>query len=123
MLIEKMQERNGNLPTTTASTAAIDALKALGVKRVSLATPCPKDHADFQEHFIEGNGLEVLHKTWIRKKTKPYSDLSPDEVYSLAEQANVAESQAIFISCVSMHAIELIKALEKEFKKPVITSN
>ena len=123
MIIEKMRKRNGNLPTTTTSTAVLDALKALGAKRMSLATPYSEELVKLQELFLEGSGVEVLHKTWIKEKTVADSELSPDEVYRLAAEANVPESEAIYISCVNMHAIELIERLEEEFDKPVITSN
>ena len=123
MIIEKMRARNGSLPTTTASTAAVDAMKALGVRRISLATPYSESQVKVQEQFLEGNGIEVLHKTWIRKKTLPHSELPPETVYNLAAESNVTESEAIFISCVNMNTIELIENLEGEFKKPVITSN
>ena len=118
-----MRVRNGSLPMTTASTAAVDAVKALGVRRISLATPYSEGQAKVQEQFLEGNGIDVLHKTWISKKALQHSELPPETVYNLAAESNVAESEAIFISCVNMNTIELIENLEEEFKKPVITSN
>ena len=39
MLIKKMMERNGNLPTTTTSTAVLSAFKSLGITKVSMALP------------------------------------------------------------------------------------
>jgi maleate isomerase len=123
MLIEKMKERNGNIPTTTASTAALDALNAFGAKRVSLATPYPEELVNMQEKFLEDNGVEVLHKTWITTRTTPISEISAKTVYNLAVEANKAASEAIFISCVNLHTIELIEKLEEDLKKPVISSN
>jgi len=123
MLIQKMMERNGNIPTTTASTAALDALKVLGAKRISLATPYPEELAKLQEEFLRGNGVEVLHKTWMSKRTTLASEISSKTIYNLARESNEVESQAIFISCVALHTIELIEKLEEDLKKPVITSS
>jgi len=123
MLIQKMKERNGNIPTTTASTAALDALKALGAKRISLATPYPEELAKLQEEFLRGNGVEVLRTMWMSKRTMPASEVSAETAYSLAVESNEVESQAIFISCVALHTIELIEKLEEDLKKPVITSS
>ncbi|MCK4784719.1 MAG: hypothetical protein KAV87_13285 [Desulfobacteraceae bacterium] len=123
MLIQRMQEKNGNIPTTTASTAALDALKALGVRRISLATPYPKELANLQEQFLKDNGVEVLDTTWMSKKTTLASEISAEQVYNLAVESNDVESEAIFISCVTLHTIELIEKLEKDLKKPVITSS
>ena len=123
MLIQRMQEKNANIPTTTASTAALDALKALGVRRISLATPYPKELANLQEQFLKDNGVEVLDTTWMSKKTTLASEISAEQVYNLAVESNDVESEAIFISCVTLHTIELIEKLEKDLKKPVITSS
>lgn len=122
MLIQRIQQRIGNIPTTTASTAALDALSALGVRRISLATPYPKELAKLQEKFLEDNGVEVLHTTWISKRTTLASELPPEAVYSLVEEANESESEAIFLSCANLYTIELIEKLEEDLKKPVITS-
>ena len=118
-----MKKRNGNIPTTTASTAAVDALNKLGAKRISLATPYPEKLTRLQEEFLKGSGFEVSHSTWIRKRTGLSSEIGMDRVYELAEEANVPESDAVFISCVTLHTVELIQALEEDLKKPVITSS
>jgi maleate cis-trans isomerase len=39
MLIRKMQERTGDIPTATTSTTMIEAFHVLGVKSVSMAVP------------------------------------------------------------------------------------
>jgi maleate isomerase len=118
-----MKANNGGIPTTTASTAAVDALKALGVSKISLATPYPEALTKVQENFLRGNGLEVLHSTWIREKTGLSSELGPEKVHGLALEANWKESEAVFISCVTLHTAKLIQTLEKELMKPVITSS
>lgn len=123
MLIQRMKQRNGNIPTTTASTAALDALSTLRVRRISLATPYPKELTKLQEKFLEDNGVEVLHTTWISKRTTLASELPPEAVYNLVEESNVPESEAIFLSCANLHTVELIEKLEEDLKKPVITSS
>jgi len=123
MLIEKMQERNGNLPTTTASTAAMDALRAFGAKKISLATPYPEELTKLQQEFLTGNGFEVLHTTWITTRTTLANEISEKTIYELVKDSNEVESEAIFLSCANLHTLELIEKLEEDLKKPVITSN
>lgn len=123
MLIQRMQASNGNIPTTTASTAALDALIALGVRRISLATPYPEGVAKLQEKFLEDNGVDVLHTTWMSERTTLASEISAEAVYNLAVESNEVGSEAVFISCVNLHTIELIEKLEEDLKKPVITSS
>lgn len=123
MLIKSIQERNGNVPTTTASTAAMDALKALRAKKISLATPYVEGLAKMQEEFLTANGFEVLHTTWIKERTTLANEISAKTVYELAKESNEVESEAIFISCANLQAIDIIEKIEEDLKKPVITSN
>jgi maleate isomerase len=118
-----MKANNGGIPTTTASTAAVEGLRALGVRKISLATPYPEELTKVQEDFLRGNGFEVLHSTWLTKKTALSSEIGAERVYALALQANRAESEAVFISCVTLHTVKLIQALEEDLMKPVITSS
>lgn len=118
-----MKANNGGIPTTTASTASVDALRALGVSKISLATPYPEALTRVQEDFLRVNGFEVLNSTWIREKTGLSSEIGPDRVYGLALEANRKESEAVFISCVTLHTVKLIQALEEDLMKPVITSS
>jgi len=124
MLIQKMQDRNGNLPTTTTSTAMIDAFNELGIKKVSMAVPYLEEVAMTEKKFIEDHGIQVLNIEWLSvPDALEDAAISSETVYNLAKEVDEAESDAILISCVALHTIEIIEALECDLKKPVITSN
>jgi maleate cis-trans isomerase len=123
MLIQKMKERNSNLPTTTTSTAVIAAFQSLGVKKVSVAMPYIEDVARAAVKFVEDNGTEVVNARWLNKSGFDISLIPEDELYKLAVETDTPESDALFISCTSLHTFRLIEKLEKDLKKPVITSN
>jgi maleate isomerase len=123
MLIKKMKERNGNLPTTTTSTSVIEAFKKLGVKKVSMAMPYVEPVAKAAVSFVQGNGVEVLNAKWLGKGDMAIAEVSSETLYRLARVVDVPESDALFISCVNLHTIQIIERLETDLKKPVITSN
>jgi len=124
ILIQKMKERNGNLPTTTTSTSMIDAFNRLGVKKVSMAVPYLEEVAKAEKKFVEDHGIQVLNIKWLNlEDAVEISEVSKETVYKLASAVNEPESEAIFISCVALHTIEVIEALEHDLEKPVITSN
>jgi len=123
MLIQKMKERNGNLPTTTASTSVLDAFNKLGIKKISMAVPYLEEIAKTERKFCEDNGIEVLSLKWLNKDGFEMNEIPYEMVYNLAREANEPESEAIFISCVALHTIEIIDQIEQDMKKPVITSN
>ena len=124
MLIQKMKEKNGNLPTTTTSTSMIDAFNKLGIRKVSMAVPNLEEVAMAEKKFVEDHGIQVLNIKWLDLQDVLEIAAVPREtVYSLASEADESGSEAIFISCVALHTIEVIEELERDLKKPVISSN
>lgn len=121
-LIAKMKEINGNLPTTTTSTSVVQALRKMGIKKVSIATPYLEEVAKAAAKFIQDSGIEVLDLNWLGKGTG-IEDVSQEIVYHMARQVDKPESEAVFISCINLHTIEIIEKLEGDLGKPVISSN
>lgn len=124
MLIQKMKERNGNVPTTTTSTSMIEAFNRLGIRKVSMAVPYLEEVAMAEKKFVEDHGIQVLNIKWLNLQDAIEIAAVPKEtVYSLASEVNEPESEAIFISCIALHTIEVIEKLENDLQKPVISSN
>jgi maleate isomerase len=123
ILIKKMMERNGNLPTTTTSTSVIAAFEKLGIRKVSIAMPYVEAVARAAMKFVEDSGIQVLNAKWLHKAGFEIAQMTPETVYHLARDVDRPESEAIFISCVNLHTFEVIDRLERDLKKPVITSN
>ena len=123
MLIEKMREINGNLPTTTTSTSVIDAFHRLGIRKVSIAMPYIEEVSKAAVKFVEDNGIQVLNAKWLNKSGFDIPMISKKTIFHLAREVAKLESEALFISCTNLHTFELIEELEHDLKKPVITSN
>jgi len=123
MLIKKMKERNGNLPTTTTSTSVIDALRKMGITKVSMAMPYVEQVSKTAVKFVEDSGVKVLNAKWLNKAGPDIAEISKETVYHLASEVDHPGCEAIFISCVNLHTIEIIETLENDLQKPVITSN
>src|SRR5512137_2129658 len=64
-MIEKIKKINGNLPSTTTSSSAIDTLHKLGVKKISMAMPYVEEVALAAVKFVEESGIEILKKKWL----------------------------------------------------------
>jgi maleate isomerase len=123
MLIKKMKERNGNLPTTTTSTSVIEAFKKLRITKVSIATPYVEELAMQTTKFVEESGVKVLKASWLNKTAVEIPSVSKEALYHQAIEVDHPESEAIFMSCVNLDTVELIDIWEKNLHKPVITSN
>lgn len=123
MLIKKMKERNGNLPTTTTSTSVLDAFRKLRITKVTIVTPYVEDLAMQTNKFIEDNGVKVVNSSWLNKTAVEIPSVTKEMLYHQVMEADHPQSEAIFISCVNLDAVELIEILENSLHKPVITSN
>jgi maleate isomerase len=124
MLIEKMKQRNGNVPTTTGASSVIDALKKLGVGKISMAMPYVEEVARIGLKFVEDNGIKVLKTKWLGiRDSWEIHQIPPETIYEMVKEVDQPDSEAIFISCTAMNTIDLIEILEKDFQKSVVTTN
>jgi maleate isomerase len=124
ILIRKMQEKNGNIPTTTTSTSMIDAFNVMGIKKISMAVPYLEDVAMTEKRFIEDHGIRVQDIKWLSiPDALDDADISYKTIYNLALKVDKPESDAVLISCVAVHTLKIIESLERDLRKPVITSN
>ncbi len=121
-LIEKLQAVH-NVPATTTSTSVIDALRAMGITKVSIAMPYVEEVAKAAVKFVADNGIEVLEAKWLNKAGFDIPRISKETVYHLAREVDRPESQALFISCTTLHTLDVIEKLETDLGKPVVTSN
>ncbi len=109
----------------TAAGALVAALGALGVTRVGLSSPYLGEINDRAVEFLGHNGVQVVRVADIGRDLGNYGqgELSPDEVFDLALQADHTEAQAIVLSCTDMRALEAVTRIEARLDKPVVTSN
>ena len=121
-LIEKLQAAH-DVPATTTSTSVIDALRAMGIRKVSIAMPYIEEVAKAAVRFVADNGIEVVEAKWLNKAGFDIPRISEEAVYNLGREVDRPESEALFISCTSLHTLDVIEKLETDLGKPVITSN
>lgn len=134
VLIDNIKHQTG-IQAITTSTAMIAALKALNIKKVSIATPYTDEINAIEKAYLEDNGVAVLKMkglgysesirefSFLPGKVSGISRLEPYVAYNLAVHVNCDAADAIVISCTNFRTIEIIQALEQDLKKPVITSN
>lgn len=121
-IIKKIEEATG-IPAVTPSTSVISALKHLGIEKVGVTTPYPRDLNERLKVFLKEQGFTVVdfreHPTSEVLKIGRYP---PEVAYSIAREIS-DEADGIFISCTDFRTIEIIEMLERDTDKPVVTSN
>lgn len=109
---------------TTPSTAAVNALKRLGLKRISIFTPYLKALNDEVVDYFKKENFEIT--------TNSYFDISNDldigkvdenYLYETLSEMDLGEAEALFISCTALPALSIIDKLEKKLNKIVLSSN
>ena len=138
-IIETMQKHMA-CPCTTTSTAVVDALKAVGAKKLCVGTPYPDWVNRLEEEFLEQSGFQVVQIRGILQDLKeifgidpekPNQELAfltnalpPQRVYEFAiSRINREDCDAVFLSCMALPTLGILDLLESDLGKPVVSSN
>lgn len=122
-LVAEMEQAT-KIPSTTTSTAIMEAFRALGLKRIAMATPYPLEVNAIEKRFFEDYGFEIVACDGLDLlDNNIITHLSPAVVYRLAKSVDVPQADGVFISCTGLDALDTIEALERDLGKPVVTSN
>jgi maleate cis-trans isomerase len=119
-LIEDIKEATG-IPGTTTIVGVTDALRALGAKRLCVASPYEAWLNERLRDFLQKSGFEVLAVKGLG--TQAHASVTPEQVEALVTSVARPDADAIFISCTNFGTLEIIESLEKKLDKPVVTSN
>ncbi len=112
------------IPAITTSTAVLEGLRALGLKKISLLAPYTEDITLREKKFLEGNGFQVLGIRGLGiSASLEIAEFPIAQIHRLALETNDPQGDGLFISCTNFPTIEIIERLEKELGKPVLTSN
>ncbi|WP_406648976.1 Asp/Glu racemase [Aliisedimentitalea scapharcae] len=123
-LSERIKSGSGALSLTAAG-SLVAAIQALGAARVGFASPYLGEINDQAMRFLSGQGIETVKCHDVGRPLGNYGqgELTPDEVFELALQADHPDAQAIVLSCTDMRSVECITRVEAALGKPVVTSN
>lgn len=123
-LAKKIKTTSG-AETVTAAGALVNALAALGVSRISFASPYVAAINDMAIRFLGETGIETVARSEVTETldNEGQGALDPDRVFALGRAADHPEAEAIVLSCTDMRSVEVIAQLEQDLGKPVISSN
>jgi maleate isomerase len=122
-LIAEMEAATG-IASTTTSTAVVEAFRALGLKRIAMATPYPLEVNAIEKRFFEDHGFEIVACDGLDLlDNNIITHLPPTVAYRLGKSVDVPEADGLFISCTGLDSLDAIAPLEADLGKPVVTSN
>ena len=116
-------EAGSGAPATTTSTAAVAALRALGVKKLAVAAPYEDEACERLRRFMSDSGFDVVSLKNLGLSGMDIGEVSDDRVHALGMEAMVQEADGLFISCTALRTIEVVEALENDLGRPVVSAN
>jgi maleate isomerase len=124
--IERTIRNQTGVQALTTTTAVVEALKVLNLKKIAMATPYTSGIARKEKNFLEAviPGLKIVSEKNLETVSNlERGNLFPFSAYLTAKEANTPEADGVFISCTNWRTIEIIGPLEHDLGKPVVTSN
>ena len=120
-LVRKI-ETASDTPTVTTAGAVVEALRALGARKIRVFTPYTDPVNRLEKTFLEAHGFQVasIRGLGLVDNLK-IGRVTPAEIERLVDSGPGAE--CLFISCTNLPAVPLVQALEERHRMPVVTSN
>ena len=106
----------------TTSGALLDALSALGIHRIAVATPYVESLTSRLGEFLGEAGIDTVGGAQLGLSGEiwkvPYGVTA-----QLIRDADSPDAQAVFASCTNLPTYDLIAPLEAELGEPVLTAH
>jgi maleate isomerase len=113
-----------NVPVVTPSSAGLAALKALGAKRIALLTPYLTETTAPVVRYFETNSIAVKRcGCFGLGDDRDMARIDLDALVEAAVSLDDPDVEALFLSCTSLPAVDVIEAIETRIGKPVVSSN
>jgi maleate isomerase len=130
--LKERLERRTRGPVVITCAAAVTALMALGVTRLALISP-PWFSAEMDQQgvrYFQSQGFEVVHSGPAGLPSDPRASIrdrqqaiQPSELYEWVRAKMPNSAEAVFIGGNGLRAVGVIKALEENLDRPILTAN
>lgn len=123
-LLARIVDASGGAPAIGTSPAMVEALRVMGITRVSVVTPYVDSINEKLTEFLAGHGFDVVRMRG--QQIIPNLEIgaqSPEQIMTFAKANLDPDADGFFLSCTNWRAMEIAEELERETGKPVVTSN
>jgi maleate isomerase len=119
---KRIEDASGK-PATTTSTALLQALQTLGIKKLSLASAYSQTVNEICAKFLEANGHQVVAKDGLNIiDNLQIGRLDVQTAYDLGRKVDRPDSQGVVLACTNWKSMDIIERLEKDVNKPVLST-
>ena len=108
----------------SANSALMDALRAIGAKRLALVTPYPENLNALLPEFFAAEVFDVATIAGPQiRDVSAVRTLAPERLYATARALALDRVDAISLLATDMETFPVIEGIERELGLPVVTSN
>lgn len=115
--------RHSGLPARSATASMVDALHALGARRLALLLPYPEVKCLAVRAYFASRGFEVVADHRLGLEPQLINNLSPREVYEAARQVATADADALLLCSTNLPTLEALPHLQRHYEIPVLSTN
>ena len=121
---DKVNSTKPNTKVTTPITSAINALKSLKIKRLSIFTPYTDEINQSVINYFKKENIEIDGLSYFDIASDiDIGKVDPQHVFDTLTKINLTKSDALFVSCTALPVLSIIKDLEKKMGKVILSSN
>jgi len=122
--IPVMESQSKGIPCTTTATAAEEAMRFMGFKKIVIAGPYIEEINERFRVFYKESGFDVLNVVGLGiEDLYEMGATKPSQAYQSAMNAVVPGADGIFITCTNFRCSDVIEEIEQDAGIPVVTSN
>tara|TARA_Y100001935_G_C17131956_1_gene421071 strand:- start:11 stop:754 length:744 start_codon:yes stop_codon:yes gene_type:complete len=123
-IFDKVNLAKPNTKVTTPITSAINAIKSLNIKKLSIFTPYTDEiNQSVIDYFVKEN-IQISELSYFDIASDiDIGKIDPEHLYDVLSKIDLSKSDALFVSCTALPVLQIIKDLEKKIGKIVLSSN
>ena len=118
------EENEAPAPVISSAGALVDALEALGVRRVAMVTPYMKELTALVAGYVEDAGYEVVDALSLEVADNlEVGRLDPEDLLDHYKRLDLSRADALILSaCVQMPSLPSVQRVEDECGLPTLSS-
>ena len=123
-ICEKVNLVKPNTKVTTPITSAINALKALNIKKVSIFTPYTDEINKSVINYFNNQKVEISELSYLDIASDlDIGKVDPQHLFDVLVKQDLSNSDALFVSCTALPVLSIIEEIEKKLGKIILSSN
>ncbi len=120
----RLRAARPGIACTSPPTAALAALKALGLRRIAVLTPYTDSVNRRVQEYFTARGLDIAaFGAFDKDSDADIAAIAPASIIAAAQALDAPDIEGIFLSCTGLRGVAVVEELETILGKPVITSN